>query len=187
MIATSCYAVSVTSIAANAFCSITGRIHPVLGVAYRLKEAFYGIYDARARTDAEARYAASAAQITPAIADKFKPLTTAWKNWHPEILNYFDHRITNAYTESLNALIRQRSRAGRGYSFEALRAKMLYIEGLHKIEKPKFERRAMSDFASFMVHGHYFGLMTPVEVYRNPINYGTDLPTLVRRLESGTF
>ena len=44
----------------------------------------------------------------------------------------FEHPVTNAYTESLNSLIRVMNRPGRGYSFEALRAKILFTEGAHK-------------------------------------------------------
>lgn len=59
-------------------------------------------------------------------------------------MNYFTHRITNAYTESLNSLIRVMDRLGRGYSFEALRAKILFSEGVHKnkLKRPKFEKRS---------------------------------------------
>ncbi|WP_332908550.1 transposase [Mycetohabitans endofungorum] len=32
----------------------------------------------------------------------FEPLTTAFQNWMPEILAYFDRPVTNAYMESLN-------------------------------------------------------------------------------------
>lgn len=75
----------------------------------------------------------------------FANLVRAWDNWAPWILGYFDHPITNAYTESLNNLIRIMNRLGRGYSFEALRAKILFSEGAHKIvnQRPKFERRAI--------------------------------------------
>jgi hypothetical protein len=59
-------------------------------------------------------------------------------NWETEIFNYFDHPITNAYTEALNGLIR---RMGRGYSFEALRAKILFTEGVHKVKMPKYHRQ----------------------------------------------
>jgi transposase len=44
----------------------------------------------------------------------------------PEILAYFEHPITNAYTESLNNLIRLTNRIGRGYAFAAIRAELLY-------------------------------------------------------------
>ncbi|WP_297463323.1 ORF6N domain-containing protein, partial [Ferrovum sp.] len=37
-----------------------------------------------------------------------------------------------AFTESLNSLIQVMNRMGRGYSFEALRAKILFSRGAHK-------------------------------------------------------
>ena len=56
--------------------------------------------------------------------------------------------MTNAYTESLNSLIRVMNRL-RGYSFEALRAKILFTEGAHKhkLSRPKFERRHEPELA----------------------------------------
>ncbi len=68
-----------------------------------------------------------------------EPLT-AWGNWETHILAYFDHPVTNAYTESLNNLIRATDRLGRGYSFEALRAKMLWTEGVTKTRRRPLER-----------------------------------------------
>lgn len=71
----------------------------------------------------------------------FDPLIKAMGNWHDDIFAYFDHPITNAYTESLNNLIRVVNRVGRGYSFEALRAKILFTEGFQKIKKPRYQRQ----------------------------------------------
>ena len=39
--------------------------------------------------------------------DAYKDLVRAVDNWHVEIFNYFDKRLTNAYTESINSIIRQ--------------------------------------------------------------------------------
>ena len=115
-------------------------------------------------------------------------LTTAWKNWNAEILNYFEHRVTNAYTESLNSLIRVMNRMGRGYSFEALRAKMLFTEGLYKVERPKFERRPGNGIPALMqVPGDALGMMMQHELFSEPSNYGTDISTLARRIESGVL
>src|ERR1700681_3907586 len=75
----------------------------------------------------------------------FYPLNRAVNNWMPEIMAYFDHPMTNAYTESLNNLIRVMNRLGRGYSFEALRAKVLFTEGVSKVKKPKFQRPASDE------------------------------------------
>jgi len=110
---------------------------------YRLKEDFFKIYDAQSPDEAQGRYIEWKRRITPEIAPAFFDLVRAWDNWTPWILGYFDHPITNAYTESLNNLIRVMNRLGRGYSFEALRAKILFAEGAHKHKnsRPKFERK----------------------------------------------
>ncbi|AQZ91064.1 MULTISPECIES: transposase [Bacillaceae] len=39
----------------------------------------------------------------------FKNLIKSMNNWEEEIFNYFNSPITNAYTESLNCLIKTRS------------------------------------------------------------------------------
>lgn len=66
---------------------------------------------------------------------------------------------------------------------------MHYTEGLHKVERPKFERREASGVASFLLQtpGGFGGMMTPDELYGEPVNYGTDISTLARRLEAGSF
>jgi len=80
------------------------------------------------------------------------------------------------------------NRVGRGYSFEALRAKMLYTQGLHKVERPKFERRAVSGFSALMrLDDEAIGMMMPDELFGEATNYGTDISTLAGRIEAGTF
>jgi len=80
-------------------------------------------------------------------------------NWHTEIFNYFEHRITNAYTESFNAIARKMDRMGRGYSFEVLRAKLLLKHSCHKREMapPKFNR-SLVGFAMMEPTGRHFGV-----------------------------
>ncbi len=98
---------------------------PALKAAYELKEAFFDIYRSQTRHEALLAYAAWRQNIPQELTEAFRPLTTAVENWKDEIFAYFDRRLTNAYTESLNNLIRLINRVGRGYSFEALRAKIL--------------------------------------------------------------
>jgi transposase len=50
------------------------------------------------------------------------------KNWRKEILNYFDHPITNVYTEAVNGVVKVENRMGRGYSFEVIRARILFSD-----------------------------------------------------------
>ncbi|RTL29911.1 MAG: hypothetical protein EKK47_12175 [Burkholderiales bacterium] len=104
--------------------------YPELGAAYSLKEGFYGIYEGSGSPQAAiAAYEAWNKAVVPEVRDAYSDLIRAWTKWQPWILGYFDHPVTNAYTESLNSLIRVMNRLGRGYSFEALRAKILFTEG----------------------------------------------------------
>lgn len=158
--------------------------YPELGLAYRLKEDFFKIYDARSKEEALARFAAWDRAVTHEVRDAFSDLIKAWRNWQPYILAYFDHPVTNAYTESLNSLVRVMNRLGRGYSFEALRAKILFAEGAFKTQiiRPKFERRqepAMREFAM----ARMMTLQQKPQV--RELNYGPDISTLVRMIETG--
>ncbi len=158
--------------------------YPELGEAYRLKEAFYGVYEGMGTADqALARYAAWNRSVTPEVHDAYADLIRAFINWQPQILAYFEHPVTNAYTESLNSLIRVMNRLGRGYSFEALRAKILFTEGVHNKAKPRFRRREV--MADDMV-----GRMAMFTTFQHDVpeaekNYGVDISTLTRLIEEG--
>jgi hypothetical protein len=109
----------------------------------------------------------------------FDPLIRAVGNWHDDIFAYFDHPITNAYTESLNNLIRVVNRVGRGYSFEALRAKILFTEGFQKIKKPRYQRQRIPEGA--MGRMPFYGVAESGPA----TNYGVDISTLVKEIEAG--
>jgi transposase len=168
--------------------------YPELGQAYRLKEAFYGIYDAQSTDEAQASYIQWERSLTPEIAPFFSDITRAWGNWTWPILAYFDHPVTNAYTESLNNLIRVMNRLGRGYSFEALRAKILFAEGAHKHEnsRPKFERQPAEiktqlpsfdkDYRSRSISKVTFPSPTKPEAQEK--NYGADISTPIHMIEN---
>ena len=93
---------------------------PELADAYRLKEAFYAIYGPRSPRRWPPM-TPSRGDVPQALKADFKVLLTAMRNWRPEITAYFDHPISNAYTEALNGVAKTINRAGRGYSFEVLR------------------------------------------------------------------
>ena len=69
--------------------------------------------------------------MVPEVLDTFGHLVRAFTNWQPFILNYCEHPVTHAYTESLNSPIRVMNRLGRGYSFGALRVRILFTECAH--------------------------------------------------------
>ena len=176
--------------------------YPELGAAYLLKEDVCAIYERSA--DQHAAIAASEAwskAVVPEIRDAFSDLIRAFTNWQPFILNYFEHPVTNAYTESLNSLIRVMNRLGRGYSFEALRAKILFTEGAHKksLAKPKFERRRPAETLTTgyeLPPGHLarsfavpmntrWRAEEPQREYEQSKNFGADITTLIALLDSG--
>lgn len=98
---------------------------PELAAAHKLKEAFYAIYDLPKEQAIEA-FDAYPGTVPDIMKADFKVLLTSMKNWRREILAFFDHPITNAYTEALNGVAKTVNRAGRGYSFEVLRARLLF-------------------------------------------------------------
>jgi transposase len=157
---------------------------PTLGLAYELKEEFYGVWEnAASRADAESSYKTWLAKIVPDVEPHFKPIVTAFENWHEEIFSYFDHPITNAYTESLNSLIRVINRNGRGYSFEALRAKVLYTEGTHRIDKPA--HRAVTRKPPPGISSFETGRIVETDIPKAK-NYGAFIPDVVEMLERET-
>lgn len=110
---------------------------PEVAIAYRLKEAFYDIYDAPTK-EAGAALLDAWRESVPARMRKtkkdFKPLMTCTANWREEMLAYFDHPISNGYTEALNGVAKVINRAGRGYSFEVLRARVLFSKTYRPVE-----------------------------------------------------
>lgn len=100
---------------------------PELKRAYRIKEAFSAAFDEPTRREAERAFDRCLQSIPVDMDPAFHPLLTAFGNWREEILNYFSlGGVTNGYTESMNSLIRLLMRNGRGYSFEIMRARLLF-------------------------------------------------------------
>lgn len=150
--------------------------YPELAMAYEVKEAGYRIYDAKTPEQAQNAFVEWRAFVPQEMKGAFGDFERAWKNWQDEILNYFDFRVTNAYTESLNNLIRSTNRIGRGYSFEALRAKVLLSEGPEKARqaRPQFQRMMSRDLE---IKRHDMRLPD-----RPSQNFGTPLSTLPKIL-----
>lgn len=101
--------------------------YPQFKTPYYLKEAFRNIYQfAETREEAEQMYAEWVQANEDEDCHTYDGFISTVGNWYKEIFNYFDNRYTNAQTESLNNVIREVDRAGRGYTFPVLRAKILY-------------------------------------------------------------
>lgn len=103
---------------------------PLIKDGWMCKEAFYGIWDAKSRQDAEARFDAWVAAIPASVNEEFGKLAKTVDNWREEVFTFFELPYTNAYTESRNRLVKDLQREGRGYSFEKLRAKAILMQPL---------------------------------------------------------
>jgi transposase len=119
--------------------------------AYRLKEAFFAIYE-MPKAEATQAYDSFLASVPDSMKADFKDLTTAMKNWRTEILAYFDYPITNGYTEALNGVAKVINRAGRGYSFEVMRARILYRTPRPKAEPVLMAAEPVAEYKSPRVH-----------------------------------
>ena len=110
---------------------------PVLFAAYNAKEDFFDLYEYKTKEEAREYYEMWKATIDPLAATAFAGLMHTIEDWKPEIFNYFDYRVTNAFTEGMNRVAKSIAEMGRGYSFEAIRAKILFGQAMH-VKRPKF-------------------------------------------------
>lgn len=137
--------------------------YPDLKALHSLKERFFKIFDSDMNSEqAGAAYDAWEKSIPNELAKHFFELTRAMRNWRREILNYFDTHLTNAYTESANNHVKSVYKKGRGYSFDVLRARVLYLEAKHKRKRKPFKNNLPSGSLGFMKE--------------ETINYGVEFP-----------
>ncbi len=159
---------------------------PLLESAYRLKESFRDIYNAKTKERAISAYNEWKSSIGEDMS-VFLDVCDTIDRWHTEIFNYFDYSYTNAYTESCNNLIKCIEKAGRGYSFEVLRAKVLY--GTSATKKPQYiSPRYDSSYA--MIDCAKIGYVSErILPYSKSLEtgYGVSIPQLQEILQSGIF
>lgn len=99
--------------------------YPLLEKAYGLKEQFRAIYSYPERAFAEHAFDDWCAAITPDLPE-FESLRDTFQQRREHILNYFDARYTNAYTESANNIIKGVEKQGKGYDFDTLKKIVLF-------------------------------------------------------------
>lgn len=160
---------------------------PELGMAYEAKERFFDIYCQPTRAAGKLSAERWASSLDPAIEKPFRDLRVALHNWHDEIFNYYDNPVTNAYTESMNNITRFINRMGRGYSFEVLRARLLFDEKVIKGERSSIRKKVHKPPSDQYSLGRTISEYIEVIEEGPVINYGADLSTLARLLEEGYF
>lgn len=176
-------------------CKAWFEVYPLLGQAHAAKEGFAQVYRQRSRADAERVFDQWLAELPETVLPYFRELVQAVTTRRRDVFNFFDYPITNAYTESINNLIKLENRMGRGYSFEVLRARMLYDQKATKAGSTSLRARVRKQPPE--VPPGAFGRMTSDSVRPSPqlgqqekdtvVCYGAHIPTLVRLIEEGHF
>lgn len=100
--------------------------------AYALKEAFYDFMSAPSRGEAERRLDFWLEACDRLNLPEFKPCRKMLANWRPYILNAFDIRLSNGFTEGCNNAIKTLKRLAFGFrNFAAFRARILLAMRAH--------------------------------------------------------
>jgi transposase len=157
--------------------------YPIMQRAYDLKERFYDIYEADSRARAEHLTNQWLASVPQEFERPFKPSITAFQNWRPHILRYFEHRYTSAYVERLNGLIRAMDRSGTGYSYDVLRDKALLKHGVFR-KASASPRRPSAPPGAFTME---FKTAFSDAYVAAPRRLGAPISTLTADLDAGTF
>lgn len=160
---------------------------PTLETAYYLKEGLRAVYKAPDKHTAEVIYNAWVRCI-PDNMPYFKALVETYRKCKKEILNYFvsETKYTNAYTESINNIIKRIEKDGMGYSYPVLRAKVLY--GTIATEKPKWGEMNMYTIDRSIFSLNQERQLVTVPDYNNLIQgFGVDISTLLKVMDEGKF
>jgi transposase len=117
---------------------------PILATAYWIKEGLRDIYNAVDRYEAFQMYYAWECSI-PQDMKEYQAVRNMINGCKQEVFNYFltETKYTNAYTESINNQIKRIEKIGNGYSYEVLRAKILYKSALE--DKPKYGSQGFTE------------------------------------------
>jgi transposase len=111
---------------------------PRLKAVYERKEEFYAVYDAQTKEEAIKRYFVWFDHVVQSgVFDAFLSFTLTIENWGEFVFNYFTFRYTGGFVEAANGIGRVIDRQGRGYSFDVLRARLLYGQSLRQRRKRK--------------------------------------------------
>lgn len=162
---------------------------PDLVAAYHLKERFHDLYRGDGRSHAEKLGRQWCDEIPESLAWAFRETRGALLSWWDEIFNYYEHPISNAYTESVNRLAKDMNRMGRGYSFEVIRARLVYDDKARRQTRKSIRGRGRAGDSETRAAVEFVRLPEPVpaDAKREYVEYGPHIPTLCDLLESGHF
>lgn len=111
------------------------------GRACAMRESMQDVYASRTRPEAKGRLDALTSWMMHSRLEPMKKVARMLREHETEILNYFDHRCTNAILEGLNSMVQSAKRAARGYRNTEYFKAIIYLR-LGKLPFPVLEKCA---------------------------------------------
>lgn len=167
-------------------------LYPKFATLYECKEQFRNIFNSHIdRITAEKSYYTWVKSIPN--ENDFEPffnVVKTIKRWRTEVFNFFEYdRYSNGAVEAQNGVIKNVNRMGRGYSYEVIRAKVLYKT--YATKKPKYKRIPLGKasastppFSMAMTHSGSFNI-EEMYGYKTVLEsgYGVDILELLSIIE----
>ncbi|MEQ1346078.1 ISL3 family transposase [Acinetobacter seifertii] len=163
---------------------------PKLKLMYDVKEDFYKIYDCESKEEAKQKFKNWVDNI-PGDLPQFKDVARTVANHYDDIFAYWDapFSISNAYTAGHNDLTTVVHRLGHGYSFDVIRAKMLYNIFARSVTAVSTKITASKELVfntnslGETISGKDLNFKFSSEFNSIKTEYGTHIPTLVQIYE----
>lgn len=170
-------------------------MYPVLGAAHLTKENFHNIYSHTNKDDAQQAAKDWLQSIDKDVGWAFEELIETLKSWWNEIFNHYDYPMSNAYTESINSINKGISCLERGYSFDVVRARLLFDDGArrnaytttHKKTSKVTESPIVGDALDGASRMTAYDLSSEGAHKEVAVEYGPHLPTLAKKLKAVDF
>lgn len=89
--------------------------HADLDALYRFKEKLYEVYRTKGVERASQAFAKMIESMSQSLVPEIKKLSETFKRWKTEILNYFQFKYTNGFTERMNGTGKLVQRRAFGY------------------------------------------------------------------------
>jgi transposase len=152
--------------------------------AYQAKENFFNLYEFTNKAEAEDSAHEWLSTLPTPLRSSFKQCINLLTHWRKEILNFYDHRVSNGFTESMNKKINDIERAGRGYAFEVIRAKLLFNEKPRMKTQKSITRKIRQETRALYFAG---GSASNQKIYETviieaTIEFGPHIPTLIEMI-----
>lgn len=114
------------------------KTYPKTGRAFRMVQLFDDLYRCHSKREAESVLKSLTSWMMHSKLEPMKRVAKSLRNNQVEILEYFVHRLTNAFAEGMNSLIQTAKRKARGFrTFAGYRVMIFLAVGRLHLSYPR--------------------------------------------------